>query len=51
MLRRKIGTTLASFGVVMLIFGVSALPAQGAEPMHVALQPSPRPPIDPLRHP
>ncbi len=50
MLRRKIGTTLASFGVVMLIFGVSALPAQGAEPMHVALQPSPRPPIDPLRH-
>jgi len=35
---------------VMLIFGVSALPAQGAEPAHVLLQPSPRPAIDPLKH-
>ena len=50
MLRRKIGTTLASFGVVMLIFGISTLPVQGAEPAHVLLQPSPRPAIDPLKH-
>ena len=50
MLRRKIGTTLVSFGIVMVIFGVSTLPALGAEPTHVALQPSPRPAIDPLKH-
>jgi len=50
MIRRKIGTTLASFGAAMLIFGISALPAQGAEPAHVLLQPSPRPAIDPLKH-
>ena len=50
MIRRKIGTTLASFGIAMMIFGLSALPAQGAGPTHVLLQPSPRPAIDPLKH-
>src|SRR5690242_15525001 len=49
MLQRKIGTTLASLGIVMVIFGISALPALGAEPVNVMLQPSPRPAIDPLK--
>jgi LPXTG-motif cell wall-anchored protein len=40
---------IASCGVVMLLFGLSALPAQGAEPSRAALQPSPRPAIDPLK--
>lgn len=50
MIRRKIGSMIASCGIVMLIFGLSALPAQGAEPSRAALQPSPRPAIDPLKH-
>jgi LPXTG-motif cell wall-anchored protein len=50
MIQRKIGSMIASCGIVMLLFGVSALPAQGAEPSRAALQPSPRPAIDPLRH-
>jgi LPXTG-motif cell wall-anchored protein len=50
MIRRKIGSMIASCGIVMLMFGLSALPAQGAEPSSVALQPSPRPAIDPLKH-
>lgn len=50
MLRRKIATTLAACGMVMLLFGLSTLPAFGAEPSRVPLQPSPRPAVDPLRH-
>ena len=50
MLQRKIGTTLASIGMVMIIFGISALPAFGAEPANAMLQPSARPAIDPLKH-
>jgi hypothetical protein len=34
--------------MVMLLFGLSALPAQGAEPSTVAMQPSPRPAIQPI---
>jgi hypothetical protein len=34
--------------MVMLLFGLSALPAQGAAPAPALLQPSPRPAIDPL---
>jgi hypothetical protein len=49
MVRRKIGTTLAACGIIMLMFGLSALPALGAEPVRMALQPSPRPAIDPIR--
>jgi LPXTG-motif cell wall-anchored protein len=41
---------LAACGVVMLLFGITALPAQGAAPARPLLQPSPRPAIDPLRH-
>jgi hypothetical protein len=47
MLRRKIGTTLAACGIVMLMFGVSALPAQGATPSPVRMAPSPRPALAP----
>jgi len=43
MLRRKIGSTLAACGIVMLLFGMSALPALGAAPSPVLLAPSPRP--------
>lgn len=46
MVRRKIGTTLASCGIVMMLLGLSALPALGARPAPVALQPSPRPPLE-----
>lgn len=48
-LRRKIGSTLAACGIVMLLFGMSALPAQGAAPERPQLQPSPRPAIDPIK--
>lgn len=48
-LRRKIGSTLAACGLVMMSFGVGALPAQGAELPRVRLQPSPRPAIDPIK--
>jgi len=43
MVRRKIGSTLAACGIVMLLFGVSALPALGAAPSPVRMAPSPRP--------
>jgi hypothetical protein len=43
MVRRKIGSTLAACGIVMLLFGMSALPAQGAAPSPVRMAPSPRP--------
>ena len=48
-LRRKIGSTLAACGIVMLLFGISALPALGAAPERPQLQPSPRPAIDPIK--
>ena len=47
-LRRKIGSALAACGIVLIISGVGALPALGAEPQIVALQPSPRPAIEPV---
>jgi LPXTG-motif cell wall-anchored protein len=47
MVRRKIGSTLAACGIVMLLFGMSALPAQGAAPSPVRLAPSPRPALSP----
>src|SRR5436853_353681 len=43
MVRRKIGSTLAACGIVMLLFGMSALPALGAAPASVHMAPSPRP--------
>jgi hypothetical protein len=43
MVRRKIGSTLATCGIVMVLFSVSALPAQGAAPSPVRMAPSPRP--------
>src|SRR4051812_2202939 len=43
MVRRKIGSTLAACGIVMLLFGMSALPAMGAAPSPVRMAPSPRP--------
>ena len=43
MVRQKIGSTLAACGIVMLLFGMSALPAQGAAPTAVRMAPSPRP--------
>ena len=51
MLRRKIGTTLAACGMVMMLFGFSAMPAQGAAPARPMLQPSPRPPLEPTSSP
>lgn len=48
-LQRKIGSTLAACGIVMLFFGMGALPAHGAEAPSVALQPSPRPALDPIK--
>lgn len=48
-LRRKIGSTLAACGIVMLLFGISALPVMGAAPERPQLQPSPRPAIDPIK--
>ena len=49
MVRRKIGSTLAACGIVMLLFGVSALPALGAAPSPVRMAPSPRPALQPLK--
>jgi hypothetical protein len=49
MVRRKIGSTLAACGIVMLLFGMSALPAQGAAPSPVRMAPSPRPALAPDR--
>ncbi|HEU5098493.1 MAG TPA: hypothetical protein VFU22_05710 [Roseiflexaceae bacterium] len=43
MIRRKIASTLAACGIVTVLFGVSALPAQGAAPSPVRMAPSPRP--------
>jgi hypothetical protein len=51
MLRRKIGTTLAACGMIMMLFGFSAMPAQGAVPARPMLQPSPRPPLEPTSSP
>src|SRR5262245_58892301 len=51
MIRQKIGTTLAGCGIVMMLFGVSALPVQGAEPARPMLQPSPRPVLQPTPGP
>src|SRR6266516_3364032 len=47
MVRRKIGSTLAACGIVMLLFGMSALPALGAAPSPVRMAPSPRPALAP----
>src|SRR5215211_6480100 len=47
MVRRKIGSTLAACGIVMLLFGMSALPAHGAGPSPVRMAPSPRPALAP----
>src|SRR5690349_14911517 len=47
MIRRKIGSTLAACGIVMLLFGMNALPAQGAAPSPVRMAPSPRPALAP----
>lgn len=49
MVRRKIGSTLAACGIVMLLFGMSALPALGAAPSSVRMAPSPRPALAPER--
>ena len=49
MVRRKIGSTLAACGIVMLLFGMSALPAQGAAPSPVRMAPSPRPALVPVK--
>ena len=49
MLRRKIGSTLAACGIVMLLFGMSALPALGAAPSPVRMAPSPRPALAPVK--
>ena len=49
MVRRKIGSTLAACGIVMLLFGMSALPAQGAAPSPVRMAPSPRPALMPVK--
>jgi hypothetical protein len=49
MIRRKIGSTLAACGIVMLLFGMSALPAQGAAPSSVRMAPSPRPALEPVK--
>ncbi|HJZ49002.1 MAG TPA: hypothetical protein VKE41_17620 [Roseiflexaceae bacterium] len=49
MVRRKIGSTLAACGIVMLLFGMSVLPAQGAAPSPVRMAPSPRPALAPNR--
>jgi hypothetical protein len=49
MIRRKIGSTLAACGIVMLLFGMSALPAMGAAPSPVRMAPSPRPALLPVK--
>src|SRR5215212_6386540 len=49
MVRRKIGSTLAACGIVMLLFGMSALPALGAAPSSVRMAPSPRPALVPVK--
>ena len=51
MVRRKIGSTLAACGIVMLLFGMSALPALGAAPSSVRMAPSPRPALAPVNGP
>jgi hypothetical protein len=51
MIRRKIGSTLAACGIVMLLFGMSALPALGAAPSSVRMAPSPRPALAPVNGP
>jgi hypothetical protein len=49
MVRQKIGSTLAACGIVMLLFGMSALPALGAAPSPVRMAPSPRPALLPAK--
>ena len=49
-IRKKLGTALAASGMIMIMLGVGALPALGAERPMPALQPSPRPAINPVRH-
>ncbi len=49
MVRRKIGSTLAACGIVMLLFGMSALPALGAAPSPERMAPSPRPALAPVK--
>ncbi len=49
MVRRKIGSTLAACGIVMLLFGMSVLPALGAAPSSVQMAPSPRPALVPIK--
>jgi hypothetical protein len=49
MVRRKIGSTLAACGIVMLLFGMSTLPALGAAPSPVRMAPSPRPALVPVK--
>lgn len=44
---RKIGTTLIVGGLLLMLFGLSAWPAQGAELARPAAQPSPRPTLPP----
>src|SRR5262245_45667863 len=55
MVLKKIGRILAICGALMLAFGVSALPAQGAEPARASnaplLAPSPRPTLAPTSRP
>lgn len=48
-IRKKLGTAMAASGMLMMMLGVGALPAQGAERPMPALQPSPRPAINPVR--
>jgi LPXTG-motif cell wall-anchored protein len=50
MLRRKIGSTLAGCGMLVIMFSMSALPAHGAASTAVRLAPSPRPAVSPLNH-
>jgi hypothetical protein len=49
MVRRKIGSTLAACGIVMMLFGMSAMPALGAAPSPVRMAPSPRPALAPSK--
>jgi hypothetical protein len=48
-IRKKLGTAIAASGMLMIMLGVGVLPAQGAERPMPALQPSPRPAINPVR--
>ena len=48
-IRKKFGTVMAASGMLMIMLGAGALPAQGAERLVPSLQPSPRPAINPVR--